>query len=315
MKKVIATLILLISLGVLVCANTMTGVNDAPYNVEVSVVKGWNIIAGIMPNEAITSDSEIQASDIKAVWYYAPNLRRYVQIHPEVDMSANIDDDVALTSAMWVYSNKDGILKYSTLEDYMPLSMRQLSAGWNFVTITPDMSGSSFEDITRDCDIEKVYHFEQIVQEWSSNLVNDNFMNEHLTSDSIGLGLIVKVTNDCTLGESSGISPPPLPGNGNNTGLRKTIEDYYYEELAYEECDLNNADDYNSQTDCDAASRCVAQKYASLVPESDLQEVADLMEEQGGESGALAYEETNTAIRNQFNNAIPPCLIGRHINY
>lgn len=306
MKKVIVALILLISLGVLVCANTMTGGNDAPYNVEVSVVKGWNIIAGIMPNEAITSDSEIQASDIKAVWYYAPNLRRYVQIHPEVDMSANIDDDVALTSAMWVYSNKDGILKYSTLEDYMPLSMRQLSAGWNFVTITPEMVNGKFEDIKGNCNVEKVYAYDinQFVD-----------FSDELLNNGEGIGLIVKVTNDCTLGESSGISPPPLPGNGNNTGLRKTIEDYYYEELAYEECDLNNADDYNSQTDCDAASRCVAQKYASLVPESDLQEVADLMEEQGGESGALAYEETNTAIRNQFNNAIPPCLIGRHINY
>ncbi len=48
----------------------MTGGNDKPYNVEVSIERGWNIIAGILPNEAISSDSEIKASNIKVVWYY-----------------------------------------------------------------------------------------------------------------------------------------------------------------------------------------------------------------------------------------------------
>ena len=120
-KSVIFVAIFLIISAVFVSAldGIMTGGNDGQYIVEVVVVKGWKVIAGIVPNEAIAVDSEIKSSDIKAVWYYAPNLKKYVQIHPNLDMSAQIDDDVALTSAMWVYSDKAGRLKYSTLEDYI----------------------------------------------------------------------------------------------------------------------------------------------------------------------------------------------------
>ena len=72
-------------------------------------------------------------------------------------MLVSIDDDVVLTSAMWVYSDKAGKLKYSTLEDYMPLSFREFSAGWNFFTITPDITGTTPSDIKGTCNFEKVY--------------------------------------------------------------------------------------------------------------------------------------------------------------
>lgn len=205
----------------------MTGGNDSVYIVEVDVVRGWNIIAGIIPNEAITPDSEIKSSDIKVVWYYAPTLNKYVQIHPEVDMSAQIDDDVALTSAMWVYSEKAGRLKYSTLEDYMPLDLRELSTGWNFVTITPDMyhgtlDGAGYEDeyfswnsIKGTCNIEKVFYWMYPTQEWNQfSSFETTKIEEYDFDDFLGNGMVVKVTTDCHLQIPSEITnPPSIPGD------------------------------------------------------------------------------------------------------
>jgi hypothetical protein len=199
----------------------MTGGNDKPYNVEVSVVKGWNIIAGIMPNEAITADSEIKASNLKAVWYYAPNLKKYIQVYPETsDLFSQVDDDVALTSAMWVYSDKAGRLKYSTLEDYMPLDLRELSSGYNFVTIIPDMysgtldgAGYDYEyfiwnKIKGDCNLQSINAWNPETQGWTSVDANINFGEE--INDFIGMGMVVKVSNNCKLSKPvDGVNQPP----------------------------------------------------------------------------------------------------------
>ena len=227
MKKYILPISLIILIGLVVFVSAldgiMTGGNDDVYIVEVSLEKGWNIVAGIMPNEAIRADSEIKASDIKAVWYYAPNLRKYVQIHPNVDMSAQIDDDVALTSAMWVYSDKAGRLKYSTLEDYMPLDFRELSSGYNFVTITPDMysgvldgAGYDYEyfiwdKIKGNCNIESINAWNPETQGWTPVQSSMNFGEE--INDFIGMGMVVKVSNNCKFNKPTEATtePPQLP--------------------------------------------------------------------------------------------------------
>ncbi len=201
----------------------MTGGNNKPYTVEVSVEKGWNIIAGTMPNEAITPDSEIKVFNIKAVWYYAPDLKKYIQIHPNFDMSVQLDDDVVLTSAMWVYSDKAGRLKYSTLEDYAPLDSRQLIAGYNFVTITPDMyhgtlDGASYDSeyfiwnkIKGNCNLESIHAWNPETQEWTSVDADMNFGEE--INDLIGMGMVVKVSNNCKLNKPAEEinQPPELP--------------------------------------------------------------------------------------------------------
>src|SRR3989338_711052 len=229
-KRIIIFVCLMILVGfvmfVSALGGVMTGGNDSPYNVEINVIKGWNIIAGVLPERAIASDSQIKATDIKSVWYYAPNLKKYVQIYPNLDMSAQIDDDVALTSAMWVYSDKSGVLKYNTLEDYMPLSMRELSAGYNFVTITPDMVNSNtasqgggslkMQDIIGNCHVEKSYLFDTENQEWVEFPIDEEFY-----SDFIGLGWVVKVTNDCNLGTSVLDTLPLLPEFENRSNITK----------------------------------------------------------------------------------------------
>ena len=207
-KKLIAPIILVVLVGfvVFVSANSMIGGNDFPYIVEVDVLEGWNIIAGILPSEAILSDSEIKASDIKAVWYYAPTLKKYLQIYPNPDdLLGTVDDDIVLTSAMWVYSDKEGILKYSTIEDYPPLEDRQLFSGFNFFTITSDIEGKTPEKIKGNCNIEKIFGYDPSINNWVIFPLDEDFYK-----DTIGLGLVIKVPSNCKLGEvSDTITPPP----------------------------------------------------------------------------------------------------------
>ena len=72
-KTMIYFLLFIVMIGIanFVYANSMIGGNDSPYTVEADVFEGWNIIAGILPSQAILSDSKIKSSNIKAVWYYA----------------------------------------------------------------------------------------------------------------------------------------------------------------------------------------------------------------------------------------------------
>lgn len=221
----ILSFIILFGLGTFVSAldGIMIGGNDSPYTVEVDVIEGWNIIAGIIPDRSITVDSQIKKENIKAVWYYAPELNKYVQIHPNIDTTSQIDDDVALTSAMWVYSDKAGRLKYSTLEDYMPLNFRELRTGYNFVTMTPDMysgilDGAGYVDeyfiwnkIKGNCNIEKINFWDAANQNWYPIDPSNNFGEEY--GDFIGMGMVVKVNNNCKLNIPVEVAnqPPQLP--------------------------------------------------------------------------------------------------------
>lgn len=224
-------LVLVMSLvSVSAVLNTMIGGNDKPYIVEVNVVEGWNILAGTLPDEGILEGSEIKASDIKAVWYYAPSLGKYLQVHPDADdLFGQVDDDVVLTSAMWFYSSKSGTMFYSTLEDYQSLDMRKLEKGWNFVTITPDMvvdvnlatpeeeSKHTLNSMKGSCDWTEIYAYAKEAGEmrWLDLLNNPNFVDkEALDYSMVGTGLVIKVSNDCNLGSAGSGSVgniPPLP--------------------------------------------------------------------------------------------------------
>jgi len=205
-------LITLVGLGVFVCA-TMIKDSNGVYEVTIDLEKGWNIVAGTMPEEGILASSEIQLSDIKAMWYYSPLQKKYLQIHPITERTwseINQDDeDFVFTSAVWVYSDKSGTIKYTTLEGYPELNQRQLYSGWNFVTFTSDMT----DGFKGSCNVEKAYIWDIANKEWIvfpySNIEGFTWEGDTI----LGYGLIIKVSSDCTLGTSTGdgTSPPPLP--------------------------------------------------------------------------------------------------------
>ena len=229
---VLLSFILVIGMVGFVVGDMVKDSNGA-YDVEIYVEEGWNLVAGIFPQEGLKSDSEIGLKDIGVVWYYSPVFKKYYQLHPNneidnlpVEIGRQLDEDVILTSAMWIYSEKSGLLKYSTLEDYPELENRELISGWNFVTITPDMTADlgiegqylySMEVVKGTCDIEKIYAWETSGPD-ARSWVELNLLYEYFESFD-GYGIVIKVSDNCKLGRSgSGVSPPGLPGGNGITG-------------------------------------------------------------------------------------------------
>jgi hypothetical protein len=203
--------LLLIGTIVLVSAATMELGTNSDYEVEIYLQSGWNLIAGSIIEDGILEGSEIGLGDIEAMWYYSPLQKKYLEVYPNTDWEKITSDgqDFVITSAMWIYVSKSGTLRYSTIEDYLPLENRELKSGWNLVSMNPDMIESpefedlAFEDITGTCDVEKSYIF------FDGNWVLFDY--PEMDSTLLGRGIAIKVSGDCNLGRTNGgnISPPP----------------------------------------------------------------------------------------------------------
>lgn len=73
--------------------------------------------------------------------------------------------------------------------------------------ITPEMIGKYLQDIKGNCEITKVAVWLPESQEWDSK---SGFLNLYFNNKNLEWrGVVIKVSNDCKLGES--ISAPQVP--------------------------------------------------------------------------------------------------------
>ena len=169
----------------------------------------------------------------------------------------------------------------------------------------------SLDDVSGSCNIEKAFLFGE------GRWVDFRSIYPEMDSTLLMKALVIKVSDDCRLGVNvGGTTPPDLPGGGIiNTGYRADIENYYYEEFSYEECDLNSANNYVSQSACEKALKCLGKEYANLIPESDLSVLANYMKENGGEDGTIWYDGQNPTVTQQLTEKIDACFANRHNDY
>ena len=249
--------------------------SNGSYDVEVSIYEGWNIVAATLPEEGISEDSEIKLGDIKAAWLFTTKFGElspsgeYVRAYPNPDLDRihQNDDTEMIRNAMWIYSKNNGVLKYNTLENYKSLDDRLLYSGWNFAVIDPMVAKTLYEKNVGTCDIEKSYFYNAESQEWVRYSLSDLFneIDGPEDEDFIGLGWVIKVSEDCNLGSSGNVDGPPgLPNGGgidsSSVLIKSDIGDFTYsqtqfyeksiEEVTYEEhisyYDLDNG---NVQSD------------------------------------------------------------------
>ena len=156
---------------------------------------------------------------VNVVLVYDDNNKQYIQTYPLREneklnaLMSNLNSDSEfywrwVSSSMWVYSNKKQEIEYATVDGPAPLNMITLHQGWNLLTITPQMSGKTLNDIKGNCDIKKSYAWWAERQTWDLIDLNDAPFSNSL----LGLGIIVKVSENCRLGTSeSAIVPPQIP--------------------------------------------------------------------------------------------------------
>jgi len=189
---------------------------------SINFEKGWNLIHGF-PNPDWLSGGDIEKNNIKAIYGLNPISVEYARFYPNPESDKIGGSNFAWSesikmNAFWVYSNKGGRSKITTLEP-LALNKVQLLKGWNFVGIVPEMEDSRFEDYAGTCDVNKIYTWSGINQRWSSH---PNPLAIYFERYDVGNGFLVKVSSDCSLGEVAEaedeiIAPPPgIPGGETN---------------------------------------------------------------------------------------------------
>jgi len=185
-----------------------------------SFYKGWNLVYGLQSPEQLDA-GWLEQSDVKAIYAFNPKTQEYLRAWPNPDGNAwenldnSIDDHELLQTAFWVYSTKtvegdlNGVPHATEYWLYdMPelISERPLYKGWNFVGITPDMFDKNLNELKGSCDIASSYAWGANRQSWYViDLDGVKFVKE-----MVGQGIVIQVSNDCSLGETS---VPQLPDN------------------------------------------------------------------------------------------------------
>lgn len=212
---------LLVGFVVFVSASfTRTSSDGYNHDVEFYMQPGWNLVLWFDISSNILSDSEIQLKDIRAQYLFAPEKNKYFQSYPDrteldgyIKTVSEKSRQSLMFSSAWIYVEKQGKLKFSR-SDVPKYNQISLTKGWNFLILTPDMLGKSLNQVGDNCRIEKAYS-------WNNYRINEEGFWEALDLDNklemklvpvedAGLGFIVKVAEDCSLGVSS-VNPPAIP--------------------------------------------------------------------------------------------------------
>ena len=170
------------------------------------------------------SEETLTNSDIRAMYLYDSFNNEYLRYYPnreeerigeyfermeEVNFISSY-----FHSSIWVYSDiaQDIELQFLSNEGVSSLDINEVifNTGWNFLSVTPQLLGKSLNDIKGNCDIEKAAFWGAEYQNWdvASGVDYDN----EFSSESLWKGFVVKVSEDCNMGEVI-VLPPEFPDN------------------------------------------------------------------------------------------------------
>lgn len=231
-KGIVLGIVLVIGLiGVVLGNSSNYVVETANINIE----EGWNLIPLIYDYHIIDESSEIQLEDIIVAYIYSPIDNEYVRYiengeilgkdtsnfwvsEEEIKKIASSKSSLFTSDAdarnlmfgmsTWIYTEKSGNMKISV--SYDSDGDKSLIKGWNFLTITPDITGKRVSEWSGNCKVINVYGWENRKKDWVTIEEEPTFV--YFSEDTLGKGFIIKVAEDCFIG-SSGANPPELPGD------------------------------------------------------------------------------------------------------
>ena len=152
------------------------------------------------PNTLFALIEEPTNGNYKIIWYEIPS-KLFMSARDEQIPSMQ---EKIMSQPAWVYSNKDGILKFEY--PVLILSEIELERGWNFMTMTPEMVGKTIMELKGTCTIEKAFGWEPDSQSWN------DLLDERLPEEATGVGFVIKVSNICRLGTTASSNDiPELP--------------------------------------------------------------------------------------------------------
>jgi len=150
---------------------------------------------------------------------YDPSTGKYFNDRTSFTQNEGIEDYRFANEggSIWVYSEDNCEMTIETYDISKAKDYKKLIKGWNFLAVTPEIanpeeySGNDIEirDFSGNCIIEKSYLFDSQKQEWAEFPVSEEFYE-----NIIGLGWLVKVSEECKLGTpTGGVEGPPVIPN------------------------------------------------------------------------------------------------------
>jgi hypothetical protein len=151
------------------------------------------------------------SSDKKSFTFYEIDDQK---VNPDESITPSFGAKI-ISQPAWVYSEKRGLLKTQAVS--IKMGQNPLQSGWNFVTITPEFDGQTWNQISQDCDVSKAYIFDAERQRWVNidSIYGSGTFGEAAEQ---GQGIVVKVSGSCYLSTPGGTAPPGIPEGGNEIG-------------------------------------------------------------------------------------------------
>lgn len=198
------------------------------YDQQVFLEAGWNLVHPQALSKYIFTaedspqlNKEMIEKGISSVFFYWFN-NNYLQLYPYdkskteemlLDYSGKYESQnnpaSFFNTAVWAFSPREQTITFSAYS--LPISSIKLRSGWNFLAVTPEMNRTSFSDFKGSCNIIKMCSYQR--NNWDcvagSEINPSNSMADQ--DGDLWKGLIIKVPENCNLGNSGVASPPSIP--------------------------------------------------------------------------------------------------------
>jgi len=187
--------------------------NKINYEVEVILKEGWNLVPA-MCNSGV---DDIQSVHIRTLFFYnqftGEEFNYYHEGKFQNEKELASQEEYLCSSSWWALATADSAAKYKT--DYIQkIEDRELRQGWNFIILTPEYEGKTFNEMKGNCAFDKIYNFVTVAQDWF-DLTDDNSLDQIVDPSNFGSGVLIKVSDICSMGTTT-VTPPI--GEGSESG-------------------------------------------------------------------------------------------------
>jgi len=185
---------------------------------SINLKQGWNLVSLTAFKSLFnTSDTNLERDldnlGLDAIYIFDKTNNKYIRIHPSINRTKYnafiaSENEAITNTAIWVYAKRDLTHKFKDVLSF-PASLGDvnLTRGWNFLTFVPNMTGNSLNEWIGDCEVETASIWSETGQGWDTADETKGDFNANLPSDLLWKGLVLKVSNDCTLENPEDVSP------------------------------------------------------------------------------------------------------------
>ncbi len=160
------------------------------------LLSGWNLVSPNMNVISSTCSAEDTASLTSAI-VYDRIKKQFVEVKEDTNtvFAGYPDKELEYIKKSPIFYYFDDIdCKMSVEIGDAADVQKQMKTGWNFVQITPDITGKTVSQLVNPCGNSNVYTWDQYNQAWVKPQADTK-----LSQDAVGYSLAIKTKNDCSL--------------------------------------------------------------------------------------------------------------------